>query len=72
MGVEPSKEIEISFLPESIVAGEYLAPEDGRWVVVGTKLAEQLNIKVGKNSVIASRSIVIEDLPDSSFFRNKI
>jgi len=65
MGVEPSKEIEISFLPESIVVGEYLAPEDGRWVIVGTKLAEQLNIKVGKKFVFTTNDIngeMVEDL----------
>ena len=44
MGIEPSKEISISFLPESIVAGEYLSPGDGRWVIVGNKLADRLNI----------------------------
>ena len=38
MGIEPSKEIFISFLPESIVAGEYLSPGDGRWVIVGLSL----------------------------------
>jgi putative ABC transport system permease protein len=40
MGIEPSKEITISFLPESIVAGEYLSQGDGRWVIVGSKLSK--------------------------------
>jgi ABC-type lipoprotein release transport system permease subunit len=65
MGVEPSKEIIISFLPESIVAGEYLSPGDGRWVVIGSKLAERLNIKVGKKFVFTTNDIngeLIEDL----------
>ena len=43
MGVEPSKEITISFLPESIIAGEYLSQGDGRWAIVGSKLAERLH-----------------------------
>ena len=65
MGVEPSKEIFISFLPESIVAGEYLSPGDGRWVIVGSKLAERLNIKVGKKFVFTTNNIngeLVEDL----------
>ena len=65
MGVEPSKEIFISFLPESIVAGEYLSPGDGRWVIVGSKLAERLNIKVGKKFVFTTNDIngeLVEDL----------
>ena len=65
MGIEPSKEIFISFLPESIVAGEYLSPGDGRWVIVGSKLAERLNIKVGKKFVFTTSDIkgeLVEDL----------
>ncbi|HIA60295.1 MAG TPA: hypothetical protein EYN94_01525, partial [Pelagibacterales bacterium] len=65
MGIEPSKEIEISFLPESIIAGEYLSQGDGRWVIVGTKLAKQLNIKVGKKFVFTTNNIngeMVEDL----------
>ena len=65
MGIEPSKEITISFLPESIVAGEYLSKGDGRWVIVGIKLAERLNIKVGKKFVFTTNDIngeMIEDL----------
>jgi len=65
MGIEPSKEIFISFLPESIVAGEYLSPGDGRWVIVGNKLADRLNIKVGKKFVFTTNNIngeLVEDL----------
>jgi len=65
MGIEPSKEIFISFLPESIVAGEYLSPGDGRWVIVGSKLADRLNIKVGKKFVFTTNNIngeLVEDL----------
>ena len=65
MGIEPSKEISISFLPESIVAGEYLSPGDGRWVIVRTKFAKRLNIKVGKKFVFTTNDIngeLVEDL----------
>ena len=60
MGIEPLKEITISFLPESIVAGEYLSQGDGRWVIVGTKLAERLNIKVGKNLFLQQMTLAVK------------
>ena len=65
MGIEPLKEISISFLPDSIVAGQYLSQGDGRWTIVGDKLAERLNIKVGKKFVFTTNDIngeLAEDL----------
>ena len=65
MGIEPSKEITISFLPESIVEGEYLSKGDGRWVIVGSKLAENLNVNVGKKFVFTTSDIkgeLVEEL----------
>ena len=65
MGIEPLKEISISFLPDSIVAGEYLLQGDGRWAIIGNKLAERLNIKVGKKFVFTTNNIngeLVEDL----------
>ena len=65
MGIEPLKEISVSFLPDSIVAGEYLSQGDGRWVIIGKKLAERLNVKVGKKFVFTTNDIngeLAEDL----------
>jgi len=65
MGIEPSKEIAVSFLPESIVEGEYLSEGDGRWVIIGSKLAESLNVSVGKKFVFTTNDIkgeLIEEL----------
>ena len=65
MGIEPLKEISISFLPDSIVAGQYLSQGDGRWAIIGDKLAERLNIKVGKKFVFTTNDIngeLVEDL----------
>ena len=65
MGIEPSKEIAISFLPETIVEGEYLSEGDGRWVIVGSKLAENLNVNVGKKFVFTTNDIkgeLVEEL----------
>jgi len=44
----------ISFLPESIVEGEYLSKGDGLWVIVGSKLAKTLNVNVGKKFVFTT------------------
>ena len=57
MGVETSKEITISFLPESIIAGEYLSQGDGRWAIVGSRLAERLNMKDGKKFAFTTNHI---------------
>ena len=65
MGIEPSKEITISFLPETIVEGEYLSEGDGRWVIVGKKLAENLNVNVGKKFVFTTNDVkgeLVEEL----------
>jgi len=65
MGIEPEKEITISFLPETFIEGNYLSKEDGRWVVVGDQLAENLNISVGKKFVFTTNDIkgeLVEEL----------
>jgi len=65
MGIEPEKEITISFLPETVIEGNYLSKEDGRWVVVGDQLAENLNISVGKKFVFTTNDIkgeLVEEL----------
>jgi len=65
MGIEPEKEITISFLPETLIEGNYLSKEDGRWVVVGDQLAENLNISVGKKFVFTTSDIkgeLVEEL----------
>ena len=65
MGIEPEKEITISFLPETVIEGNYLSKEDDRWVVVGDQLAENLNISVGKKFVFTTNDIkgeLVEEL----------
>lgn len=65
MGIEPEKEITISFLPETLIEGKYLSKEDGRWAVVGEQLAENLNISVGKKFVFTTSDIkgeLVEEL----------
>ena len=65
MGIEPEKEITISFLPETVIEGNYLSKGDGRWVVVGYQLAENLNVSVGKKFVFTTNDIkgeLVEEL----------
>ena len=65
MGIEPEKEITISFLPETVIEGNYLSKENGRWVVVGDQLAKNLNISVGKKFVFTTNDIkgeLVEEL----------
>ena len=65
MGIEPDKEIVISFLPENIIKGKYLSKGDKRWVVVGDQLAENLNIDVGKKFVFTTNDVkgeLVEEL----------
>ena len=57
MGVEPARESTFSELGKSMTAGEYLAPEDGRKIVIGKTLADQLKVKVGKKVVVASNNV---------------
>ena len=54
IGVEPSVEIKTSPIAKKIFSGRYLDDNDNAKVVVGSKLAERLNLKVGKKIVITT------------------
>jgi ABC-type lipoprotein release transport system permease subunit len=54
MGVEPAVEARTSPLARRLVAGRYLAPDDGARVVVGAALAERLDLGEGKKLVITT------------------
>ena len=54
MGIEPSVELDTSPLVRHIVAGRYLADDDGPWVVIGSELAKRLKLAVGKKMVITT------------------
>jgi ABC-type lipoprotein release transport system permease subunit len=54
MGVEPAVEARASPLARRLVAGRYLAPDDGARVVVGAALAERLDLAEGKKLVITT------------------
>lgn len=52
-GVEASRERSESLIARKIVEGKYIEDADRRRVVVGTKLAERLKLKVGKKLVLS-------------------
>lgn len=56
MGVEPRVEREMSPLVKRLIAGSYLATNDGNKVVIGSKLAERLKLEVGKKLVISTNN----------------
>jgi putative ABC transport system permease protein len=65
VGVEPAVEGATSPLARRIVAGRYLAPEDGARIVIGAKLAERLKVGVGDKLVVSTndaRGQLVEEL----------
>lgn len=54
MGVQPSIEAMSSPLVKHLVEGGYLEDQDGSLVVVGSDLAEHLNLKVGRKIVLTT------------------
>ena len=54
MGIEPSVEKLTSPLAQKMTKGKYLQDNDGPWVIVGSALAQRLNLDVGKKIVITT------------------
>jgi ABC-type lipoprotein release transport system permease subunit len=55
VGIEPSREQNLSFIPDSIAKGRYLKDEDSG-VIIGEKLAKHLQTEVGRRVVLMSES----------------
>lgn len=65
MGVEPAVEKTSSPVARNIIKGKYIEPKDNPQVVVGSEMAERLNLAVGKKLVIATNDIsgtLVEEL----------
>jgi len=56
LGVEPSVEIRTSPLPRHVTKGKYLADGDASLVIIGAKLARQLQVQVGSKVVITANN----------------
>ncbi|MFW2374202.1 MAG: ABC transporter permease [Gammaproteobacteria bacterium] len=56
VGIDPQAEAGVSFIANSIVQGEYLSASDDRGVIMGKKMAEQLETRLGKRVVVMSQN----------------
>lgn len=65
MGVQPEIEKQYSQIARHVIEGEYLAPGDDALVVVGVKLAEKLELEIGKKIVLTANDadgVLVEQL----------
>ena len=54
-GVDPARDRDITFIAGSIVEGRYLETPDDRGLIVGRKLADNLETRLGKRVVLMSQ-----------------
>jgi ABC-type lipoprotein release transport system permease subunit len=66
-GIDPEKEKTVSKISQMIVSGEYLADSDDRKILIGKKLADNLNIGVGDRVVLTVARANIGDLSQEMF-----
>ena len=55
MGIDPEREARLSFIASSIAAGRYLESPDDDGLIIGKKLAEELDTELGKRVVLMSQ-----------------
>jgi ABC-type lipoprotein release transport system permease subunit len=55
LGVDPAAEIAMGFDPDDIIEGRFLEDRQDRGIVIGRKLAEQLETRLGKRIVVMSQ-----------------
>jgi len=66
VGINPEKEIKLSFLKSSLSDGRYFKNASDKGVIIGKKLAEKLETRVGKRVVIMSQNMD-NDIADRGF-----
>jgi len=55
IGVDPANEVQIGFDPDDIIEGRFLKDSNDSGLVIGAKLAERLETRLGKRVVIMSQ-----------------
>ena len=55
VGIDPQREKGLSFIADSVTEGQYLTSVDDKHVLLGRKLIEQLETKLGRRIVIMSQ-----------------
>ena len=56
LGIDPDAEARLSFIAKNIAQGDYLSAADDQGVIIGKKLAEQLETRLGKRVVVMSQN----------------
>ena len=57
VGIDPGAESGLSFIPDSIVEGRFLASPDDDGLIVGRKLIESLETSLGRRVVVMSQDL---------------
>jgi len=56
IGIEPEKEAQANITAQNVIAGRFLAPDDGDVIFIGKGLAEAMGAKVGDRVTLTGRS----------------
>ena len=57
LGINPEAEAELSFLKSSITEGRYFKSQHDKGIIIGKKLAENLDTRLGKRVVVMSQDL---------------
>lgn len=57
VGIEPQREKGLSFIPDAVTEGRYLAAPDDEGLLLGRKLAERLETGLGRRVVLMSQDV---------------
>jgi ABC-type lipoprotein release transport system permease subunit len=57
VGIEPERELGLSFIPEAVTEGRYLGAADEPGLLLGRKLAERLETGLGRRVVVMSQDM---------------
>ena len=55
-GIEPEKELEVNLAAQHVVAGRYLAADDGDAIFIGKGLADAMDVQVGDRITLVGRA----------------
>jgi len=66
LGVDPEGELALGFDPDDVIEGSFLSGMDDRGIVIGRKLAERLETRLGKRIVVMSQDPE-NDIADRGF-----
>jgi ABC-type lipoprotein release transport system permease subunit len=56
IGIEPEKELPVNLAAQNVVAGRYLAADDGDVILIGKGLADAMGVQVGDRITVTGRA----------------